>query len=318
MRKNKIKVGLVAEDRIAELHYLAYRERKDSLIYGAYSSDKKFIENWACKKYNNYSDLINDREIEAVEIVANPALNYQLAVEALTRNKNISLEYPPVENFQQLEELTRIAKSKNLRIYFYAPFLFYSPYLEAKKLLKEGKIGEIQALRIKSNIGKMDIFNREDIIFKEIYEKIFIALFFLGDIEKIFSLGIQSDKNFSPAIIIWKYKEPRRYGIFELVFSKEMNISSKYFPEVENIEITGTAGYIWITSKKANMQNIPSLILYRKDKLYSYQNLKDDWQEAFSDCTSDFISYLQRGKSFQNSPDKVRKILELVFKIFTN
>jgi hypothetical protein len=118
----------------------------------------------------------------------------------------------------------------------------------------------------------------------------------LGDIENFFSLGIKSEIEFSPAIIIWKHKQPRRYGVLELVFSKGMDILKNHFSQYENIEITGTSGYLWITPQKANIQNSPSLVLYRRDKLYIPQNLKDSWKDAFIECTLNFLNYLQGKK----------------------
>lgn len=309
----KIKIGLIAEDRVAELHYLAHKESKISEVYGVYSSDKEFIKSFDCRKYDNYQNLINDKEIDAVEIVANLPLSYKLAIDALNKNKNVSLESPFAGNLKQVDELIQTAKNKNLKLHLCTPSLFYPPYCEAKKLIDEEKIGGVQAIRIKSNIGatggwKIN-FEREQIIFKEIYEKLALSYFLLGDIEKIFSFGMMSEDNFSPAIIMWKYKEPCKYGILEVVFSKEMFIQSKYYHQDENIEISGTSGYIWITKQKANMQNTPSVLLYRRDRLYTYEDLRDDWLDAFIDCSLQFVDYICGKKSAIPYLNDAKKIL---------
>lgn len=310
----KIKIGLIAEEKSAKLHFLAHKENKLSEVIGIYSNTRELLDLFNCKKYESYQSLIQDKEIEVVEIVSKSSSGYKYAMDSLNIGKSISIDFSSIESIGQLNELVKTAKSKRQKIYFYLPSLFYEPYCEAKKLLDEGKIGEIQAIKIKSIFGKESIENstREEIIFKSVCEKLALSYFFLGDIEKIFSYGMQSQNNFAPAIVMWKYKKPCRYGICEVIIAPDMLISSKYSENYEDIEITGTSGYIWLTNQKGNIQNIPALSIYRKDKLYIYENLKDDYFDAFKSCTKYFVEYLMSKKKAHPSVDEVKKILNFV------
>ncbi len=303
MNKN-IKIGIIAENpelNEAKLYCNALRENEFYIVEGVYSTNTEISKIFDCQKYNNYTELIKNKQINLVIIIAEPKSIYKLAIEALNAFKNIAIEYPFADDIQNIEELIKTSAQRKCNLYFCIPSLFYPPYCKVKELIKKREIGEIQTIRIKSSMNLYDEINRKLLLFKNTYEKLFLAYYLLGDIEKIFSYGFYSQNTYAPAMTIWKYKEPCKYGILETVFSTIPTFSVSFETNknvnVEAIEISGTSGYLWLSNKKTNFQNIPTLQVYRKDKLYSFENLQDNWNEAYKGCINDSTSYfLKREK----------------------
>jgi len=92
---------------------------------------------------NDYLEIINAPQIDAVAIVTPVFTHYKLAKEALTNNKHIFIEKPFTSTVQQAEELIELAEKKGLIIMIDHTFLFTGAVTKIKELINIGALGEL-------------------------------------------------------------------------------------------------------------------------------------------------------------------------------
>lgn len=97
-----------------------------------------------CKTFTNYKDMLNAIELDAVEILTPHALHFEQAIECLNRSLHILIEKPMVCTVKQSKELiAKIEEKKKVASVSYQRH-YQSQFLYIKKLIKSGRIGEVQ------------------------------------------------------------------------------------------------------------------------------------------------------------------------------
>ena len=147
------------------------------------------------------------------------------------------------------------------------------------------------------------------------YHVFALAVHFLGDVEKIFAYITQQKIVHgwildSPAMMIWKYKDAERYGAWDIVSSDGILIPTKYWPEDEWVEISGTRGFIWVNRCTSMLLDRPAVLMYRDGKTTEYSNLDMDFASSFIDGTRDWISALEEGRQASQSGEEGKRIIQ--------
>lgn len=153
-------------------------------------------------------------------------------------------------------------------------------------------------------------------VFDDGYHKFSVITHMLGDVEKVFAWidcsqvmpGIFQD---CPATIMWKHKSGSRYGVMEILDSKDMYIQSKYYTCDERLEITGSRGVLWVTRCTATlMPTVAPVVMYRDGKLHEYWDMPADWGDSFKNSTLDFIDAILCGREPVLSGERGREVLK--------
>jgi predicted dehydrogenase len=138
----------------------------------------------------------------------------------------------------------------------------------------------------------------------------------MGPAEKVFAWidetavipGVYQD---CPANIIWKYKDGKKYGSFDISYGKDLYVGSDYYSCDERMEITGSRGVLWVTRCTATM--IPELapvIVYKDGKTKEFWDMPTDWAESFKNCTRDFIDAIKNDREPKLSGERGREVLK--------
>ena len=92
---------------------------------------------------DNYKDILNNKEIDAV-VVATPAItHYKIANECLLAGKHVLVEKPLAHNSKDAEELVKTAKEKK-KILMVGHTFEYNPVVaKIKEYIKNGDIGKV-------------------------------------------------------------------------------------------------------------------------------------------------------------------------------
>ena len=154
------------------------------------------------------------------------------------------------------------------------------------------------------------------VVFDDGYHKFSIIMHMLGDVEKVCAWidytpvmpGVYRD---SPATIMWKHKDSKIYGVFDVSCSKDMYIQSKYYTCDERMEITGSRGIIWVTRCTATLlPDVAPVVMYRDGKLTEFWDMPCDWQDSFINCTRDFIDSIKHDREPMLSGERGREVLK--------
>ena len=95
-------------------------------------------------------------------------------------------------------------------------------------------------------------------------------------------------------MVIWKYRDAEKYGSFEVVRSDEMLVPSKYVPEDEWVEITGSRGFIWVNRCSGQLLDAPPVVVYRDGETTGYSDMETDWSSSFVAGCSEFADCNRR------------------------
>jgi predicted dehydrogenase len=147
------------------------------------------------------------------------------------------------------------------------------------------------------------------------YHVFALAVHFLGDVEKIFAYITQQKIVHgwildSPAMMIWKYKDAERYGAWDIVSSDGILMPTRYWPEDEWVELSGTKGFIWVNRCTSMLLDRPALLVYRDGKTTEYSNLDMDFAASFIHGTRDWVDALEEGRQASQSGEEGRRIIQ--------
>jgi predicted dehydrogenase len=109
---------------------------------------------------SDYSEILNNNDINAIVISTPVASHYNLAKSALESGKNIWLEKPLTSSVEEANELINIANSKNLRINVDHTFIYTPAIQKIKQLINSGDLGEIiyfDSMRVNLGLFQHDV-----------------------------------------------------------------------------------------------------------------------------------------------------------------
>jgi len=153
-------------------------------------------------------------------------------------------------------------------------------------------------------------------VFDDGYHKFSTVMYLLGDVEKVSAWidettlmpGVIND---SPAVIMWKHKDKKLYGVWDVMTSNEMYVESNYYTCDERVEITGSRGVIWVTRCTATMMpKVAPVIMYRDGKMFEYWDMETDWGSSFAASTRDFIDCVKTGREPTLTGERGKDVLK--------
>jgi predicted dehydrogenase len=115
----------------------------------------------------------------------------------------------------------------------------------------------------------------------------------------------------SPAVVIWKYKNPvDMYGSLEAFTSYDLLVQSRYTPEDEWIELTGTRGFIWVNRCTSNLLDRPPVVMYRDGVTTEFSNMDTDWAASFVAGMRDFVDAVFNGRQPPLTGEEGKRVLQ--------
>jgi predicted dehydrogenase len=100
----------------------------------------------------------------------------------------------------------------------------------------------------------------------------------------------------SPAVAIWKYKNAEKYGSYEAITSYDILVRSKYTPEDEWVELTGSRGFIWVTGCTSMLLDRPPVVMYRDGVTTEFSDMDSDRAASFIAGVHDFTDAILRDR----------------------
>jgi predicted dehydrogenase len=336
----KIGIGVIGCGVIADLTVCGYVGDERANIVAVCDSDREKAEakaaEWGAEKiYDDYKELLADKDVEAVEIITPHDLHCPMTVEAARAGKHISVQKPMSRNVAEAHEMIEAAQKANVMLRVNDPYVFYPPVVKAKEMIEAGEIGNPSMVRVRTTVGSMECgwdvdpnawawrFDQTRSgggnMLDDMHHKFAVALFLGGDVEKV-SAFIENRDYFvdAPATVMWKYKAGQRYGVMECVHADEMFIKTKYYNCEERFEITGSRGIIWITRCTGQLMDIPPLVLYRDGETRGYNDIPAEWEEGFKGSNIHFIDCLLEGTTPHLTGEEAIKIMQFALSTYAS
>lgn len=318
-----LRIGIIGAGQIATLHAQGYEKLDDVEVYAV--CDKRedvAIEralSWKAKRcYTDYRDLLADPDVDAVDILTPHHLHEEMALAAMAAGKHVHLAKPIALGLSAADRVIEAAERHEIVLQVSEPSMFYPPLQEAKAFIDSGEIGTPISIRMKATIGSPDggwSIRPESWLWRLDpgragggpmlmdlgYHKLAAALYLLGAAEQVNSWMARTEIHpgyflDSPTLIAWKHYGPNRFGSLELSYAPQLFVRSDTYPHVEFIEVTGSRGIIWINRGAARVTDAAPLQLLRDGRLFSFNEIEDDWRAAFHASVAHFVECV-RGKA---------------------
>lgn len=328
----QINVGFIGLGRIADLHFLGYKNNKNAKLYAVCDINKKLVEQRAKQwrvpaLYTDYNDLLKDPRIDAVEILTPHSLHEPVVIAAAKAGKHIALQKPMTVDLASADHILAATKESGKIFKVTDNYAFYPPIRLAKKIIENGEIGNPISIRIKfigggsggwyvppeawqwrlkentesGGIRGFDTFDHGHHLWTT-------AWFLCGSVERAFGWIDSIDGIIdAPSVMIWKHTSGV-YGSIEFVHMPALKIPSKYYANDEWIEISGTQGICVIHRCTGSIVKGPVVSVFTS-KGWKHYNEKCDWALGFVGATHNFIASIRGEESPMLSGDDAREIL---------
>jgi len=93
---------------------------------------------------NDYDDLLDDPELDAIVVTASARVHYSLAKAALEHNKHVFVEKPLALHVGEGRELVSLARARGLCLMVGHLLLYHPAVVRLKTYIEQGELGEIR------------------------------------------------------------------------------------------------------------------------------------------------------------------------------
>ena len=154
-----INVGIIGAGRIGQVHaksiLTGVPDARILAIADPYM--KPAVAEWARSVgiegvYDDHRKIMDDERIDAVLICASTTLHAQLSLEAIAAGKHIFCEKPIDQSIAKIEEVKAALEASPKKLVYQVGFnrRYDHNYRAMRKAVEEGKIGEVQFVRVSS------------------------------------------------------------------------------------------------------------------------------------------------------------------------
>lgn len=144
-----VKVAIVGAGFMGDTHATAYQSMENAQLMAICDQNVEkgvqLAEKFHCAHYADLDEMIASCEVDLVDICLPTFLHEQFAVKAANAGKNIICEKPVTLNVESLDRMLKAVEENHVTMYVGQVVRFWPEYVEAKKLLENGTLGELKA-----------------------------------------------------------------------------------------------------------------------------------------------------------------------------
>lgn len=147
-----IGIGIIGGADIAYRMFLpSLLENKNFKCIGVATNNpnkkEKFNKDFNIPVYDDYNEIINHPDVDAVYIPLPPALHYIWARKVIESGKHVFIEKPSTECYKDTYELVSMAEKNGVVIHENYMFQYHSQLQKINELINSGKIGDIRLIK---------------------------------------------------------------------------------------------------------------------------------------------------------------------------
>ena len=142
-----LKVGVIGVGRMGINHARIYNEFKGVKLVAVADTDKENLnkakEKYSCNIYEDYKEMLNKEDLDAVSIAVPTKEHYKVALDCINKCINLLIEKPIASNVQEGEEIIEKAKEKRVKLMIGHVERFNPAVIELKKRIENDELGRI-------------------------------------------------------------------------------------------------------------------------------------------------------------------------------
>ncbi|MBU0473717.1 MAG: inositol 2-dehydrogenase [Bacteroidetes bacterium] len=256
-----IKIGIIGAGRIGKVHAesIAYKlpQVKIKTIADINVDEAKLVaKQFNIPKYTiDYKEIINDSEIEAVIICSPTNTHSKIIIDAAKKGKHIFCEKPIDLTIEKISETLKVVEENNVKMMVGFNRRFDPNFLKVKNMVKEGRIGNPNLLKITSRDPEppckdyikvsgglfLDMAIHDFDMARYIVDSEVTEVFSMGEV--LIDEGIRDAGDIDTAVTMLKF-ENGAIGTID-------NSRKAIYGYDQRIEIFGSKGMIYINNNKA-------------------------------------------------------------------
>jgi UDP-N-acetyl-2-amino-2-deoxyglucuronate dehydrogenase len=245
------------------------------------------------KSYENYKEMLEDEQLDAVVISTFSGLHAEMAKAALQSGKHVVLEKPMALSIEESNELIRLAQDQQKELMVCHQLRFRPIMQKIKSIIDEGKLGKlflgISSIRINRSPdyyssaswrGKWE--SDGGMLINQGIHFVDLLQWFLGDVETVYGETVLQSSVLKEtedvAIGVIRFRNQAK-GIVEAnIVTKPTNLgySLSIFGEKGTISIEGPSlnniSRWFIDGEETNMEELNQLLNDENEQIYMYEN----------------------------------------------
>ena len=141
-----LNVGVAGLGKMGKLHLLNALKSSDVKVVAAADlkkSNRKAAELYHVKSYNDFKEMIDTEELDAIIISLPNFLKRESVFYASERDLAIFIDKPLARNIKEAEEIVGKTRADNSRLMVGVNYRYFDSVQKVRKIVEEGNVGEI-------------------------------------------------------------------------------------------------------------------------------------------------------------------------------
>lgn len=139
-------IGVIGCGKVAQVRHLPeYADRADVKITGVYDPNleraAQVAEKYGAKVYGDVSEMLADKEIDAISVCSVNSAHASNSIDALTAGKHVLCEKPMAATLEDCERMTEAARRSGKLLMIDQNQRLAGAHIKARELIRAGAIG---------------------------------------------------------------------------------------------------------------------------------------------------------------------------------
>jgi len=117
------------------------------------NAERQALQFGAEAAYDDYEEMLDKEEIDALIVCVNPRLHYEISMVALKKNLPVFVEKPPAPGSEEAKEMLELSREVDKFLMVGFNKRFGPGYKEAKILIEKERIGRLSSIFIRAYVG---------------------------------------------------------------------------------------------------------------------------------------------------------------------
>src|SRR3989454_2497715 len=242
---DRVRLAIVGCGNISQLNAPGYLQHPRCDVVALCDIDseraKRRAREWSItpRIYTDLAQVLDDRAVDAVELLTPTWLHAEQIVAALESGKHVSCQKPLAVSVAEADRIAAAVTRVRTTFRVTENFLYYPPIVKAKELLDAGVIGEpslvrIHTTRARESVGATLTLDPEALIWRRdpgrnpggvLYDdgvhKYATAMYWIGEIGDVSAIVTRGHDLLmeTPAAAMWRFKGRDCLGVIDYTYA---------------------------------------------------------------------------------------------------